>query len=63
MLTKIQLNIYALNNFDPPPLFKMGQQILLTSPGEGNSEKLKKGVEAWCRGKSSLKRGTGTFPI
>ena len=30
---------------------------------EGGSEKLKKGVEVWCRGRPSQKEGAGTFPI
>ena len=39
-------------------------QSLITSPGEGESEKLQKGVEVWFRGRSSGKgEGAGICPI
>ena len=62
MLTKIKSNIYALHNFDLPPLFKGGQLILTTFlGGVGDSEKLKEGVGSMVQGQVFLKGGGWYF--
>ena len=52
------LNIPYVKIQETSSLFlKEGEQILIASPGGGDCEKLKKGMEVWCRGRSSEKRG------
>ena len=59
------LNIPYVKIQETSSLFlKEGEQILIASPGGGDCEKLKKGIEVWCRGRSSEKKGgegAGTF--
>ena len=73
------VSIMDLQSIIRTPLFKErggGEEILNTSRGRmegggggggGGSEKLKKGVEVWCRDRSSKGGrgggGTGIFPI
>ena len=54
------LNIPYVKIQETSSLFlKEGEQILIASPGGGDCEKLKKGIEVWCRGRSSEKKGGG----
>ena len=58
------LNIPYVKIQETSSLFlKEGEQILIASPGGGDCEKLKKGIEVWCRGRSSEKKGGGGLAL
>ena len=54
MLIRQHISNTPSHSLDHPLFFKGGEEILITSPsGEGNLKNKKKGVEVWCRGRSS----------